>query len=98
MLVNCQLGGREDEGQSGFTLALEAPVDAHFDIPFNCTAAGANRSQFASERAAQGSGDGVPVIDPIALAQNVTKGGADWHPTCKKEKGQQPLPVAALAL
>ncbi len=60
------------------TLTLEAPVDAHFDIFFNRSAAGAHGRQFASQRATQGGRNGVPVVDPVAVAQDITKEGVKF--------------------
>ena len=49
-------------------LAFEAPVDAHFDILFNCPAARAHRSKTATKRAAQPGRNNMPVVDPVAVA------------------------------
>src|SRR5437870_7382671 len=54
-------------------LTFEASVDAHFDILFDCATARANGSKTATERAAQPRRDLMPVVDPIAVAQDVTK-------------------------
>ena len=54
-------------------LAFEAPVDTHFDVLFNCPAARAHRSKTATKPAAQPGRDNMPVIQPVAVTQDVAK-------------------------
>src|SRR5438874_11119047 len=54
-------------------LAFEAPVNLHFDILFNDAAASTHRSELAIDGAMELCRNGSPVIDAIAVAQDVTK-------------------------
>lgn len=60
-------------------LAFEAAVDTHFDVLFNRSAARAYRGQLATERAAQPRWNSMPVVDPITIAQDVTKEGVKFR-------------------
>ena len=55
------------------TLTFEAAVDLHLDILFHHSAAGTHRRELAADGSAQGRRDQVPVIDSVAITQEVTK-------------------------
>src|ERR1700730_13538430 len=55
------------------SLTFEAPVDAHLDVLFDHTATAAHRRKLASDRTAQLRRNSVPVVDPVAVTQDVAK-------------------------
>jgi hypothetical protein len=55
------------------SLAFETPVDVYLDVLFDHTAAAAHRRELAPDRAAQPCWNRVPVVDPIAVTQDVAK-------------------------
>ena len=73
------------------SLAFEAAIDTHFDILFNHSAAGTHGREFASNRSAQRRRDQVPIIDAVAIAQDVTKEGIkfQWPSVVDRGGGQR---------
>src|SRR6266446_2960161 len=60
-------------------LAFEAAVNAQFNIFFNGSTAGAHRSDLAAKRATQARWDFLPVIDSVAVTQDVAKEGVKFQ-------------------
>ena len=69
-------GGVRPAPDTGAALAFEAAVDADFEVFLHAATAGFDPRGPTAHRAAQSGGNLLPVINAVAVAQQVTKQGA----------------------